>query len=150
MQRTFVMVKPDGVQRRLVGRIIARFEQVGIDIAAMKFMSVSREFAEQHYTMHEGKSFYDSLIEYITSGPVVAMVLKGDNVIERTRRMVGATDPHEAKPGTIRGDYAQDISRNIVHASDAPDTARKEIALWFDDHEIVTYDMTDRRWIYGE
>lgn len=150
MQRTFVMVKPDGVQRRLVGRIIARFEQAGIDIAAMKFMSVSRELAEQHYAVHKGKSFYEGLIEYITSAPVVAMVLEGNGVIERTRRMVGATDPQEAAPGTIRGDYAQDIGRNIVHASDAPDTAREEIALWFDDHEIVPYDMTDRRWLHGD
>lgn len=150
MQRTFVMVKPDGVQRRLVGRVIARFEQAGINIAAMKFMSVSRDLAEQHYAVHQGKPFYEGLIEYITSGPVVAMVLQGDNVIERVRCMVGATDPQEAAPGTIRGDFAQDIGRNIVHASDSPETARQEIALWFDDREIVDYEMTDQPWLHGD
>jgi len=150
MQHTFVMVKPDGVQRRLAGRIIARFEQAGISIAAMKFMSVSRELAQRHYAVHKGKPFYESLIDYITSGPVLAMVLEGDSVIERVRRMVGATDPQEAEPGTIRGDYAQDIGRNIVHASDSPETARDEIALWFDDDEIVDYEMTDHCWLHGE
>lgn len=150
MEQTFVMVKPDGVQRRLVGRIIARFEQAGISITAMKFMSVSRELAEQHYAVHRGKPFYKDLIEYITSGPILAMVLQGDNVIERVRRMVGATDPHEAAPGTIRGDLAQGIGRNIVHASDASDTAREEIALWFDDDELVDYAMTDHRWLHGD
>ena len=150
MQRTFVMVKPDGVQRRLVGRVIARFEQAGINLAAMKFMSVSRDLAEQHYAVHQGKPFYEGLIKYITSGPVVAMVLQGDNVIERVRHMVGATDPQEADPGTIRGDFAQDIGRNIVHASDSPETARQEIALWFDDREIVDYEMTDQPWLHGD
>ena len=150
MQRTFVMVKPDGVQRRLVGRVIARFEQAGINLAAMKFMSVSRDLAEQHYAVHQGKPFYEGLIKYITSGPVVAMVLQGDNVIERVRHMVGATDPQEAAPGTIRGDFAQDIGRNIVHASDSPETARQEIALWFDDREIVDYEMTDQPWLHGD
>ncbi|MFO8132367.1 MAG: nucleoside-diphosphate kinase [Thermoplasmatota archaeon] len=150
MQRSFVMVKPDGVQRRLTGRVVARFEQAGITIVAMKFMSVSPELAEQHYAVHEGKPFYESLIDYITSGPVLAMVLEGDNVIERVRRMVGATDPHEAEPGTIRGDYAQDIGRNIVHASDSPETARREISLWFDDGELVDYEPTDRRWLHGD
>ena len=150
MQRTFVMVKPDGVQRRLIGRVIARFEQAGINLAAMKFMSVSRDLAEQHYAVHQGKPFYEGLIKYITSGPVVAMVLQGDNVIERVRHMVGATDPQEAAPGTIRGDFAQDIGRNIVHASDSPETARQEIALWFDDREIVDYEMTDQPWLHGD
>ncbi|MGC9308033.1 MAG: nucleoside-diphosphate kinase [Thermoplasmatota archaeon] len=150
MQRTFVMVKPDGVQRRLIGRVIARFEQAGINLAAMKFISVSRDLAEQHYAVHQGKPFYESLIEYITSGPVVAMVLQGDNVIERVRHMVGTTDPQEAAPGTIRGDFAQDIGRNIVHASDSPETARQEIVLWFDDREIVDYEMTDQPWLHGD
>jgi len=150
MQRTFAMVKPDGVQRRLTGRIIARFEQAGITIVAVKFLSVSRELAERHYAVHEGKPFYESLIDYITSGPVLAMVLEGDNVIERVRRLVGATDPHEARPGTIRGDFAQDIGRNIVHASDSPETARQEISLWFDDSELVDYEMTDHRWLHGD
>lgn len=150
MQRTFVMVKSDGVQRRLVGRVIARFEQAGMAIAAMKFVSVSQDLAEQHYAIHKGKPFYENLIEHITSGPVVAMVLEADNVIERARRMVGATNPQEAQPGTIRGDFAQDIGRNIIHASDAPETARQEISLWFDDSDIVDYEMTDRRWLRGD
>ncbi|RLF46018.1 MAG: nucleoside-diphosphate kinase, partial [Thermoplasmata archaeon] len=107
MERTFVMIKPDGVQRRLVGKIIERFEEAGIKIVAMKFLSVSKELAEKHYAIHKGKPFYDGLIEFITSGPVVAMILEGKNVIDRVRTMAGPTDPNEAMPGTIRGDYAQ-------------------------------------------
>jgi nucleoside-diphosphate kinase len=150
MQRTFVMVKPDGVQRRLVGHILARFEQAGIEIAAMKFMSIPREQAERHYAVHKGKPFYEGLIEYIISGPVVAMVLQGDNIIERVRCMVGATNPQEAAPGTIRGDFAQYTGRNIVHASDSPETAQQEIALWFNNSEIVDYKMTDYLWLRGD
>lgn len=147
-ERTFVMVKPDGVQRRLAGKIIARFEQVGLKIVALKFMSVSRRLAERHYAVHKGKPFYQGLIDYITSGPVLAMVLEGNNVISRVRTMVGATDPGQASPGTIRGDYAQEIGRNIVHASDSPETAQKEIGLWFLPEEIVDYEMSDRTWLF--
>jgi len=147
-ERTFVMVKPDGIQRRLVGDIIARFERAGITIAAMKFLPVSRELAECHYAIHKAKPFYEGLINYITSGPVVVMVLKGNNVIQRVRTMVGATDPNKAYPGTIRGDYAQEIGRNIVHASDALETAEKEISIWFSPEEIVDYTMNDARWLF--
>ncbi len=148
MERTFVMIKPDGIQRRLMGRVISRIEQAGLKIVAMKFLHVSKELAEKHYEVHKGKPFYDGLIKYITSGPVLAMVVEGMNAIERVRILVGATDPQKAMPGTIRGDYAQHIGRNIIHASDAKETAEKEIKLWFDDSEITEYEMIDDSWIY--
>jgi len=148
MERTFVMIKPDGVQRRFIGRVIQRFEEAGLKIVAMKFMAVSKELAEKHYEVHKGKPFYEGLIKYITSGPVVAMVIEGMNAIERVRNMVGATDPQKAMPGTIRGDFSQHIGRNIIHASDGEETAKKEITLWFSDDEIVDYKMDDEKWIY--
>ncbi len=148
MERTFVMIKPDGVQRRLIGKVIQRIEQSGLKIVAMKFMSVSRELAEKHYEVHKGKSFYDGLIKYITSGPVVAMVVEGENAIARIRKLVGSTNPQEAEPGTIRGDFAQHIGRNIIHASDGEETAMKEISLWFTDEELVNYKIIDEQWIY--
>ncbi len=148
MERTFVMIKPDGVQRRLIGKILQRFEESGLKIVAMKFLKVSQEMAEKHYEVHQGKPFYESLIKYITSGPVVAMVIEGQNAIERVRKMVGATDPQKAMPGTIRGDFCQHIGRNVIHASDAKETAEKEISLWFSDDEIVSYAMDDEKWIY--
>lgn len=141
------MVKPDGVQRRLVGEVIRRFENAGMKIVAMKFMSVTRELAEKHYAVHKGKDFYDGLLEYITSGPVVAMVIEGGNAIERVRTMVGVTDPSKASPGTIRGDYAQSIGKNIIHASDSKETAEHEIALWFSHDEIVSYGISDEEWL---
>ena len=147
-ERTFVMIKPDGVQRRFVGDIIARFEQAGIAIVAMKFLQVSLELAHKHYAIHKGKPFYDGLINYITSGPVLSMILEGTNVINRVRTMVGHTNPAQAQPGTIRGDYAQEIGRNIVHASDAPETAEYEIALWFTPEDIVDYEMNDAAWVF--
>jgi len=150
MEKTFVMIKPDGVQRRLIGEIISRFEKAGIKIVAMKFLSVSKEMAEKHYAIHKGKPFYESLISYITSGPVCTMVLEGNNVVERVRKMVGATDPGEAMPGTIRGDYAQEIGRNIVHASDSSRTAQQEIALWFSERDIIDYTLTDEKWLFEE
>jgi len=137
IERTFVMIKPDGVQRRLVGKIIERFERAGIKIVAMKFLSVSKELAEKHYAIHKGKPFYDGLIEYITSG-----------VIDRVRTMVGPTDPNEAMPGTIRGDYAQETRKNIVHASDSKETAKHEIALWFSPDELISYKMSDDEWLF--
>lgn len=148
MERTFVMVKPDGVQRRLMGEILARFERAGLKVVAMKFMEVPRELAEKHYEIHRGKPFYEGLIAYITSGPVLAMVIEGINAIERVRAMVGATDPQKAAPGTIRGDFCQHIGRNAVHASDGPETASTEIALWFKEGEIVDYSTDDEKWIY--
>lgn len=148
MERTFVMVKPDGVQRRLIGKVIQRFEESGLKIVAMKFLSVSNKLAEKHYEVHKGKNFYDGLIKYITSGPVLAMVLEGENAIEKVRKMVGATDPQKSMAGTIRGDFAQNIGRNIIHASDGKETAKKEISLWFKDDELITYEMDDEKWIY--
>jgi len=148
MERTFVMIKPDGVQRRLVGKIINRIEQSGFKIVAMKFLNVSKELAAKHYEVHKDKPFYDGLIKYITSGPVVAMVVEGENAISRIRNLVGATDPQKAAPGTIRGDFAQNIGRNIIHASDGKDTAEKEIKLWFENHEIIEYSIIDEKWIY--
>lgn len=148
MERTFVMIKPDGVQRRLVGKIINRIEKSGFKIVAMKFLNVSKELAAKHYEVHKDKPFYDGLIKYITSGPVVAMVVEGENAISRIRNLVGATDPQKAAPGTIRGDFAQNIGRNIIHASDGKDTAEKEIKLWFENHEIIEYPIIDEKWIY--
>ncbi|KAA0008365.1 MAG: nucleoside-diphosphate kinase [Thermoplasmata archaeon] len=148
MERTFVMIKPDGVQRRLIGKVIERLEQSGLKIVAMKFLHVSKELAEKHYEVHKGKPFYDGLIKYITSGPVVAMVIEGLNAIERVRNLVGATDPQKAMPGTIRGDFAQHIGRNIIHASDAKETAEKEIKLWFSEDEIIDYEIIDESWVY--
>jgi len=150
MQRTFVMIKPDGVQRRLMGKIIERFESAGLKVVAMKFMAVPRELAEKHYEIHKGKPFYEGLIKYITSGPVLAMVIEGQNAIERVRILVGSTDPQKAAPGTIRGDFCQHIGRNVIHASDGEETARKEIALWFREDEMVEYAMNDDRWIYEQ
>ncbi len=146
-ERTFVMIKPDGVQRRLVGEVIRRFENEEIKIIAAKFMSVPEELAEKHYAVHKGKPFYEGLMEHITSGPVLAMVLEGNNVIGRVRTMVGDTNPNKAMPGTIRGDYAQETRKNIVHASDSKETAEHEIALWFTPKEIISYKVSDEEWL---
>jgi len=131
MERSFVMVKPDGVQRGLVGEVISRLERRGLKLVAAKFMSVSRELAEQHYEAHKGKPFFPGLIDFITSGPVMAMVWEGPGAIATIRKTMGATNPANAEPGTIRGDLACDISGNIVHGSDGPESAAREIALWF-------------------
>jgi nucleoside-diphosphate kinase len=146
-ERTFIMVKPDGVQRGLIGIIISRFERKGLKCVALKMLKPSRELAEKHYSIHEGKPFYKDLIEFITSGPVVAMVWEGENAIFIVRKVVGATSPEEAEPGTIRGDYVLDTGNNIVHASDASDTAEREINLFFEDEEIMIYDLTVGVWL---
>jgi nucleoside-diphosphate kinase len=146
-QRTFVMIKPDGVQRGLVGDIISRFEKKGIKVIAMKMVSVSKELAEKHYGVHKGKPFFEPTVEYITSSPVVAMVLEGNNAIEMVRGMMGKTNPQEAAQGTIRGDFGQFIGRNIVHGSDGPDTAKFEIDLWFKPEEISNYTRIDEVWL---
>jgi len=146
-ERTFVMVKPDGVQRGLVGEIITRFEKKGIKIIAMKLVSVSKELAEKHYGIHKGKPFFKPTVEYIISSPVVAMVLEGNNVINTVRAMMGKTNPQEASGGTIRGDYAQFIGRNIIHGSDGPETADFEIKLWFKPEEIAKYKRIDEQWL---
>ena len=146
-ERTFAMIKPDAVQRGFIGEIISRFEKKGIKIVAMKLVAVDRTLAEQHYGIHKGKPFFEPTVKYITSSPVVAMVLEGVNVIEMVRAMTGATDPQKAAMGTIRGDFGQFIGRNIIHASDGKDTAQFEIALWFTAEEIASYQRIDEEWL---
>ena len=146
VERTLVVLKPDAVQRGISGEILARFERRGLRIAALRLLRVDRAMAEKHYAVHKGKFFYEDLVKVISSSPVVAMVLEGPNAIAVVRAMVGATRPHEAAPGTIRGDYALVGLRNLVHASDAPDTARSEIALWFADG-VVDYTRDVERWM---
>lgn len=148
MEREFVMVKPDGVQRGLVGEVISRLESAGLKLVAMKMLTVSRIQAERHYKVHEGKPFYDGLITYITSGPVVAMIVEGVDAVAHTRRIVGATDPASATPGTIRGDLALDIGRNIVHAADSEENAEKEYSIYFNEEEIQDYKKIDEAWLY--
>ncbi|MCL4489583.1 MAG: nucleoside-diphosphate kinase [Chloroflexi bacterium] len=147
MQQTLVIIKPDGVQRSLVGKILARFEERGLKITALKLVQVSRDLAEKHYAVHKGKFFYADLVNYITSSPVVAMVLEGHEAIGVVRSMVGATRPWEAAPGTIRGDYALMGLRNLIHASDSPETAASEIALWFGKEGVYQYPRELDRWI---
>ena len=146
-EQTFAMIKPDAVQRGFIGEIISRFEQKGIKIVAMKLVAVDRKLAEKHYGVHKGKPFFEPTVKYITSSPVVAMVLEGVNVIEMVRGMTGATDPQKAAMGTIRGDYGQFIGRNIIHASDGKDTAQFEINLWFPPEEIAQYSRIDEQWL---
>ncbi|MBC7115291.1 MAG: nucleoside-diphosphate kinase [Archaeoglobi archaeon] len=148
MERTFLMIKPDGVQRGLIGEIIKRIESKGLKIVAMKMMRVSRELAEKHYEEHRGKPFYEGLISYITSSPVVAMVVEGKNAVQVVRKMIGATDPLEASPGTIRGDLGMEIGRNVVHAADSLKSAEREISLYFSKEEILEYRRIDEEWLY--
>jgi len=149
LERTFVMVKPDGVQRGLVGEIILRLERRGLKLVAGKFLQVSRELAETHYAVHKGKPFYDGLVQYITSAPVMAMVWEGPNAIQAVRQTMGATRPTEAAPGTVRHDFGLEVGRNLTHASDGLETANAEIALWFDPGELVSWDRTNDPWIMG-
>jgi len=146
-ERTFAMIKPDAVQRGFVGEILSRFEKKGIKIVAMKLVAVDRKLAEKHYGVHKGKPFFEPTVQYITSSPVVAMILEGVNVIEMVRAMTGATDPQKAAMGTIRGDYGQFIGRNIIHASDGKDTAAFEMNLWFTPAEIASYQRIDEIWL---
>ncbi|MFC1804027.1 nucleoside-diphosphate kinase [Thermoproteota archaeon] len=148
MEREFVMIKPDGVQRGLVGHIITRLENAGLKIISIKMLNVSEEQAEEHYSIHKGKKFYEALIKYITSGPVVALVLEGKDAIKHTRRLVGTTNPINAAPGSIRGDFALEIGRNVVHAGDSEENARKEYRIYFDESELVNYKRIDEKWIY--
>ncbi len=147
MERTFVILKPDAVQRQLTGQLISRFEQRGLKITAMKFMQVSLDLAQEHYAVHKERPFFNDLIAYITSSPVVAMVLEGPDAIRATRNTVGGTNPVEAAPGSIRGDFGMQIGRNLVHASDGPETAKAEVALWFSDDELVEYERAVDGWI---
>ena len=143
------MVKPDGVQRAHIGDIITRIERAGLKIVAMKILQVTREQAEKHYAVHEDKPFYEGLIKYITSGPSVAIVVEGWDAVKHTRRLVGATDPHNAVPGSIRGDYGLDIQRNIVHAADSVDNAKTEYSIYFDEEELIIYTRIDEALLYG-
>lgn len=147
MERTLVLLKPDAVQRGLIGVIIGRLEQRGLKLAGMKFVSVPLDLAERHYAVHKGRPFYDGLIRYITSTPVVAMVWEGKRAIEVVRRTVGSTNPADADPGTIRSDFAVEIGRNLVHASDGAETADYEIPLWFGESELVSWSRDTDRWI---
>jgi len=147
VEKTFIILKPDAVQRQLVGEIISRFERHGLKIVAMKFLQVSNALAEEHYAVHKERPFFKSLIEYITASPVVALVLEGPNAIKMARNVVGATNPLDANPGTIRGDFGMEIGRNLVHASDGPDTAKAEIALWFGEENLVEYPRALDPWI---
>jgi len=144
--RTLVLIKPDGVQRLLTGRIVSRFEERGLKIVGLKLVQVDRGLAERHYAIHREKPFFGGLVDFITSSPLVAMVLEGPNAIAVVRSMVGATRPHEAAPGTIRGDFALETAQNLVHASDGPDTAVSEIALWFGADELISYERDIDRW----
>ena len=148
MERTLVIIKPDGVQRGLAGAIINRFERRGLRIAAMKLIQIDQALAQRHYAVHEGKPFYEPLIRYITSAPVVVMVLEGKNAIEIARRTMGATNPAQAAPGTIRADFGLEIGRNLVHGSDGPDTAAIEVPLFFSEDEILSYERDTDHWIF--
>ncbi|MBD2152662.1 nucleoside-diphosphate kinase [Pseudanabaena sp. FACHB-1277] len=148
MERTFLAVKPDGVQRQLVGEIIRRYEAKGFKLVGLKLMQPTRELAEKHYGVHKERPFFAGLVEFITSGPVVAMVWEGDGVVASARKIIGATNPLTAEPGTIRGDYGANIGRNIIHGSDAIETAQTEIALWFTPEELVTWQPSITSWIY--
>lgn len=147
MERTFIAIKPDGVQRGLVGEIIRRFETKGFTLVGLKMLNVSRELAEEHYGVHRERPFFAGLVEFITSSPVVAMVWEGDGVVASARKIIGATNPLTSEPGTIRGDFGVNIGRNIIHGSDAIETAQKEIALWFTDAELVSWTPTMTPWI---
>ena len=149
IERTFVMIKPDGVQRGLVGEVLGRFEKRGMKIVAMKLITISRELAEKHYAEHVGKDFYPPLLKYITEGPVVVTVIEGLDAIQQIRKMVGATQPYEAAVGTIRGDFAQDLPMNIIHASDSPESADREIGLYFNENEIHNYDLDSHKWVFS-
>ncbi|MGB3765241.1 MAG: nucleoside-diphosphate kinase [Phormidesmis sp.] len=148
MERSFIMIKPDGVQRGLVGNIISRFETKGFTLVGLKQMSVSRDLAEAHYAVHKERPFFKGLVDYIISAPVVAMVWEGEGVIASARMLIGATNPLESAPGTIRGDLGITIGRNIIHGSDAPETAQEEIKLWFGDGGLCDWEPAMKPWLY--
>jgi nucleoside-diphosphate kinase len=148
-ERTLVLIKPDGVQRLLAGRILARYEDRGLRIVGLKLVSIGRDLAERHYAVHRDKPFFGSLVDFITSGPLVALALEGPNAIAVVRTINGATRPNEAAPGTIRGDFALETGQNLVHASDSAETAESELALWFRDDELLRYERDVDRWVIG-
>ena len=145
-ERTLVLIKPDGVQRLLTGRILARYEDRGLKLVGLKLIQVSRDLAERHYAVHREKPFFGGLVDFITSSPLVAVALEGPNAIGIVRTMIGSTRPHEAAPGTIRGDFALETAQNLVHASDGPETALAELGLWFDPEELHGYEREIDRW----
>lgn len=147
MEKTFLMVKPDGVQRNLIGEIVQRFEKKGFQLAGAKLMNISQELAEKHYGEHSDKPFFGELVGFITSGPVFAMVWQGENVIKVAREMMGKTNPVDAAPGTIRGDYAVQVGMNIIHGSDSPESAEREINLFFNQEELVEYSKDINKWV---
>ncbi|GEB32722.1 MULTISPECIES: nucleoside-diphosphate kinase [Brevibacillus] len=147
MEKTFLMVKPDGVQRNLIGEIVSRFEKKGYQLVGAKLMTVSRELAEEHYAEHKERPFFGELVDFITSGPVFAMVWQGNNVISTARAMMGKTNPVDAASGTIRGDFATSVGMNIIHGSDSPESAEREIGLWFSAEEVLSFEKTIQRWI---
>ena len=147
MEQTLILVKPDGVQRGLIGQIISRFESRGMKLVGLKFIQMTNELAAQHYAVHQGKNFYDSLIEYIVSGPVVAMVWAGEDAIAAARATMGSTRPVDSPPGTIRGDFGMEVGRNLVHGSDEPNNAQKEVALFFDKSELINWQRDSDKWI---
>ncbi|MEL7567038.1 MAG: nucleoside-diphosphate kinase [Dehalobacterium sp.] len=148
MEQTFVMIKPDGVQRNLIGEIISRLEKKGLKLIAMKFLRLSEGQATEHYREHLGKGFYQGLIYFITSGPVVAMVWEGENAVAAARKLMGLTNPLEADPGSIRGMYGMSVGRNIIHGADSVDNAQREIAIYFKPDELVSYEKSLNNWIY--
>jgi len=148
MEKTFLMVKPDGVQRNLIGEIVGRFERKGFQLVGAKLMLISNELAEQHYGEHKERPFFGELVDFITSGPVFAMVWEGENVIATARQMMGATNPKDSQPGTIRGDFAVIVGKNIIHGSDSTASAEREIALFFKEEELLSYSKLLNNWAY--
>ncbi|MFP3418180.1 nucleoside-diphosphate kinase [Bacillus sp. SIMBA_154] len=148
MDKTFLMVKPDGVERQLIGEIVSRFEKKGLQLVGAKLMSIPKEVAETHYGEHKEKPFFGELVDFITSGPVFAMVWQGEQVVDVTRQIIGKTNPKEALPGTIRGDYGLTVGKNIIHGSDSPESAEREIDLFFKQEELTNWDQTISSWIY--
>jgi nucleoside-diphosphate kinase len=149
MERTLILLKPDCVQRRLCGEVLARFERKGLRLAAMKLVQASQALAEKHYEVHKARPFYGSLISFLTSGPTVALVLEGREAVAVARKMIGETDGAKSPPGTIRGDYGISVQNNLIHGSDSPDNAAKEIALWFTGEELVAFTPVDSQWVAG-
>jgi nucleoside-diphosphate kinase len=148
MERTFLMIKPDGVQRNLIGEIVSRFEKKGFQLVGAKLMTVTKELAEKHYQEHKERPFFGELVEFITSGPVFAMVWEGENVIATARQMMGSTNPKDAAPGTIRGDLGLTVSKNVIHGSDSPESAEREIGIFFKEEELAEYSKLINQWIY--
>ncbi len=149
MERTLILLKPDCVQRRLAGAVLERFERKGLRLAGLKLVQAGRTLAEQHYAVHKGKPFYDSLLQFLTSGPTLALVLEGREAVAAARTLIGPTDGAKAAPGTIRGDFGISVQNNLIHGSDSPDNAKAEIALWFKPEELVDWRPVDAPWVAG-